>query len=320
MSHEIDMTTGMPAIAYVGETPWHGLGQKLEEGASIDTWTVSAGLAWRACRTAVEFTLPFEDAPHFMENRHVLYRDDTLAALSVVSDTYKIAQPAQVMDFFRELTEQSDAKMETAGSLHGGKVIWALARLGENLAIMDDFVAPYLLLSTSYDMSTPTLAKFVATRVVCNNTIQIAMREGTKQIRIPHSAEFRTSDIRAGLDISLNEFEAFRQKALKLAGTPFRMSDMDKYLIALLQPVESGEIDSDVIRKSKAYRKIVDLFEGEQIGAEQGAMKSTAWGALNAVTQYIDHVKGNNQSSRLSDAWWGQGATFKERALELLAA
>jgi len=316
----IDETAGFPAIAYVGDTPWHGLGQKLTPDADIITWTKSAGLDWNAERTPVEYTLPGDDIPQFMDSRHVLYRSDTKAALSIVSDSYKLVQPAQIMDFFRELTEQSDATMETAGSLHSGRVIWALARVGENLAIKDDLVAPYILLSTSYDQTSPTIAKLVATRVVCNNTIQVAMREGgDRQVRIPHSTDFRTTDIRAGLDISLSEFEAFRQKALKLADKPFTQSDMDKYLITLLQPTE-GEVDGDVIRKSKAYGKIIDLFNGGQLGAEQDASKGTAWGALNSVTQFIDHVKGNNQSNRLSEAWFGGGMNLKTRALELLAA
>lgn len=320
MAHMIDTTTGVPAIAFVGKTPWHGLGQELTPGESIETWTKSAGLAWGVNRTQVEFTLGDSDTPRYMANRHVLYRDDTFAPLSVVSDSYKVVQPAQIMDFFRELTAQSDAQMETAGSLQDGKVIWALARMGQDFLIKDDAVAPYLMLSTSYDMSTPTIAKLVATRVVCHNTIQMALSEdGRRQIRIPHSTEFRSADIRAGLDISLNEFEAFKQKALKLANMPFGMTEMDAYLIKLLQP-SVGEIDGDQIRKSKTYAKIVELFKGNQLGAEQDAVQNSAWGALNAVTEYIDHGKGRNQSARLMDAWFMTGAKFKEHALELLAA
>jgi phage/plasmid-like protein (TIGR03299 family) len=192
--------------------------------------------------------------------------------------------------------------------------------MGEDFGIMDDTIAPYLMLSTSYDMSTPTIAKLVATRVVCRNTIQIALDEaGRRQIRIPHSTEFRSEDVRAGLEISLNEFEAFKQKALGLSKQSFSMDEMDKYLLKLLQPTE-GEIDGDQIRRSKAYKNILSLFNGNQIGGDQEAVKNTAWGALNAVTQYIDHEKGRNQSARLMDAWFLTGAKFKERALELLAA
>lgn len=316
MPHEIDTTTGLPAIAYVGDEPWHGLGQKLLPGATIEEWTAAAGLNWDVARAPVEFKIG--DAQASMPSRNVLYRTDTQAPLSVVSDTYRVVQPAQIMDFFREVTSKTDAQLETAGSLFSGRVIWALARMGDDLLIKDDTIAPFLMLSTSYDMSTPTIAKLVATRVVCNNTIQLALNEaGKRQIRIPHSTEFRAEEVRAGLEISLDAFDLFKQQALKLSGIPFAQSDMDRFLLNLLQP-EKGEVDGEVIRKSKGYSSIMNLFTGAQLGAEQDASKNTAWGALNAVTQFIDHVKGRNQSSRLMDAWFSTGGKFKERALELL--
>ena len=112
MSHEIDTTTGLPAIAYVGDEPWHGLGQKLSPGATIEEWTVAAGLNWGVDRAEVKFQI--DDTPMAMPSRNVLYRTDTHAPLSVVSDTYKVVQPAQIMDFFREVTAKTSAALETA--------------------------------------------------------------------------------------------------------------------------------------------------------------------------------------------------------------
>jgi len=315
MSHNIDITTGVPAIAYVGDEPWHGLGQKLEAGATLQEWTAAAGLNWQVNRSEVGFKIA--DDILAMPGRQVLYRTDTLAPLSVVSDTYKTVQPSQILEFFGELTAKTSAQLETAGSLSGGKVIWALARMGDDFNVRDDKIAPYLLLSTSFDMSIPTIAKLVATRVVCNNTIQLALNEqGKRQIRIPHSTEFRAEEVRAGLEISLDAFDKFKQQATQLAGRVFNHSEMDRYLIKLLQPTV-GEIDGDQIRKSKAYTSILALFNGAQIGGDQDASFGSAWGAVNAVTQYIDHSKGRNQSARLMDSWYGVGGKFKERAMEL---
>jgi len=318
MAHELSIRAdGTAEMAWVGETPWHGLGQELQQGASIDTWTKAAGLDWAVNEAVVEFSI--NDTLMSFDQRKVLYRSDTQAPLSVVSDGYKTVQPATILDFFREVTSKTDAQMETAGSLAGGKVIWALARLGNDAKIRDDVIAPYLMLSTSYDMSIPTIAKLVATRVVCRNTIQVALGENQKQIRIPHSTDFQAEKVRAGLEISLDEFDKFKQRAGLLAAQSFDLSAMDKFLLQLLQP-EKGEIDGDAIRKSAAYKKITSLFSGGQMGGEQDAVKNTAWGALNAVTEYIDHIKGRNQSARLMDAWYGQASKFKERALDLLQA
>lgn len=318
MAHDLSIRAdGTAEMAWVGETPWHGLGQQLEAGAGMDVWTKAAGLDWSANEAMVEFAST--SGTKLFDARKVLYRSDTEAPLSVVSDGYKTVQPATILDFFREVTQKTDATMETAGSLAGGKVIWALARLGKDAAIRDDAVAPYLMLSTSYDMSIPTIAKLVATRVVCRNTIQIALGEKSqRQIRIPHSTNFKAEEVRAGLEISLDEFDKFMQRATTLSSKSFEASDMDKFLLALMQP-DKGEIDGDVIRKSAAYKKITALFAGGQMGTGQDAIKSTAWGALNAVTEYIDHVKGRNQSARLMDAWHGVGGKFKERAFSILS-
>lgn len=318
MSHELDMSNERANMAYVGETPWHGLGQELTEGASIEEWTKQAGLDWHVHRAPVRFAVPGaaeEEDVKEMGGRHVLYRGDTQAPLSVVSKDYKIAQPAQLMDFFSKIVEKTSAKMETAGSLYGGRVIWAMARLGENDDVLDDSVAPFLLLATSYDHSTPTIGKFCAERVVCKNTIQVALDEkNRKQVRIPHSTEFNADAVRAGLEIHFSAYEKFIADARKLAGIKFDEKGMDAYLLKLLTPAK-GEVDQEVIRKSRAYKQVLDLFNGKQIGGNQEAVKDTAWGAVNAVTQFIDHVKGRNQDARLMDAWFLTGADFKERAL-----
>lgn len=318
MAHDLSIRAdGTAEMAYVGETPWHGLGQALTPGSDIDVWTKAAGLDWAVNESMVEFTI--DGAIQSFDARKVLYRSDTKTPLSVVSDSYKTVQPATILDFFREVTSKTDAQMETAGSLAGGKVIWALARLGNDASIRDDIIAPYLMLSTSYDMSIPTIGKLVATRVVCRNTVQLALGENQRQIRIPHSTNFRAEEVRAGLEVSLDEFDKFKMKAGILADTKFEMSDMDRFLLKLLQP-EKGEIDGDQIRKSSAYKKITDLFAGGQMGSEQDATKSTAWGALNAVTEYIDHITGKAQSSRLQSAWYGEGSKLKVKALNLIAS
>ena len=319
MAHEIDTTTGKAAMAYRGDRPWHGLGQQLKEGATIDEWTVSAGLNFECMKVNVEFTVDSTKRFAWTE-RNVLFRSDTLHPLSVVSSDYRVVQPRQVMDFFRALSEKSKATMETAGALYGGRVIWALARLQGDTDVMDDKIAPYLMLSTSYDMSTPTVAKMVATRVVCANTIAIALNEtGQRQVKIPHSTDFNPDEVRMGMEISFNEYEKFIINARKLAARPFSKDEMDAYLIKLLSPAK-GEVDPEVVRKSKTFQIIMDMFNGTQIGADQDAVKGTAWGALNAATQYIDHIKGRNQNARLLDAWFQMGAKFKERALDLVLA
>ena len=97
MAHMIDTTTGRAAIAYAGEAPWHNLGQQLTPGASIETWTREAGLAYTVLESPVLYRTGAATEPEMFKGRKVLHRSDTGGALAVVSDSYHVVQPAEVM-------------------------------------------------------------------------------------------------------------------------------------------------------------------------------------------------------------------------------
>jgi len=125
MAHELDMTRGTAAMAYVGEKPWHLLGTELQQDASVDEWITSAGLDWEVVPAEVQYTIPGA-APLFipdvktMSDRKVLFRSDTKDPLAVVGKDFKVVQPRQVVEFFRDLVEKNNMKLSTAGSLFGG--------------------------------------------------------------------------------------------------------------------------------------------------------------------------------------------------------
>lgn len=318
MAHMIDETTGRAAIAFAGETPWHGLGQQINPDASIDEWREAAGLNWEAKRTPVLYQ---NGELREFGDKHVLYRSDTNAPLSVVGKDYRIVQPADVLDFFRALTERQHATMETLGAIREGRRIWALARIGENARVMDDEVAPYLMLATSYDGSMATVAQFTTIRIVCNNTLQAALTStgGDRRVTIPHSAIFNPADVKASLGLKVETWEKFVADANALAARKLSPSEADEYLADLLTPFApyGVEYTPEKVRASKGYQQIMGLFKGGQIGAGMDAVNDSAWGMVSAVTQYIDHEKGRNQSRRLDEAWFGGGAKIKDRALEL---
>lgn len=315
--HEIDTTTGKAAIAYVGAAPWHNLGQHVNPNATPEEWQRAAGIEWEAKRTPVVFN-NIKDEYQEWNDKHVLYRSDTGMPLSVVSDDYQIVQPAHVMGFFGTLAEQGGFKIETVGAIREGRRIWALARVGENAKIMDDEVAPYLLLATSYDASMATVAKFTHQRVVCRNTLDAAMKAkaGKNTITIPHSAVFNPGQVRLELGIALSAWDEFKITSGKLAGTKITDSEMDAFLLEMIEPPYGKTYTPEQIRNSKGYQRINALFHGGQLGTGQDAINGTAWGALQATIQYVDHEKGRLQDNRLDNAWFGAGAKFKNKAFE----
>lgn len=163
MAHDIDISTGKPAIAYVGETPWHELGEKLPEGQSIETWLKAAKLEWELKRLPVQYLV--DGKLRTMDDRFVLVRSDTQGGLSVVSGEYQIVQPKEILEFYRGLVDFFGYTLETAGALDGGRKVWALARTpvhGSVDGIGGDTLAAYVLLATSCDKSLATTAAFTS--------------------------------------------------------------------------------------------------------------------------------------------------------------
>lgn len=335
MAHMIDETTGRAAMAYAGATPWHGLGQALTPGADIDTWTREAGLGYKVLESPVLYNSPAASELQSWPNRKVLHRSDTGAPLAVVSDGYRVVQPGEVMDFFRELVKLGGFQLETAGALSDGKRVWALASVGDAAPVVSrDIVKPYLLLATSYDGTMATVAKFTAIRVVCNNTITAAVGgysngapiKGEEEtnlgflksaVRVLHSENFKADAVRLELGIAADAWERFLINSRQLAGQGMSAAEADDFLSALLAPWDKASRD---IKESKAFRRITSLFNGAAIGHDIPGVSGTRWAMLNAVTEMVDHERGRTDNTRIESAWFGTGAALKSRAVELLTA
>lgn len=158
-------------MAYVGQTPWHGLGNRLSPRQPLEVWAQQAGMDWQIKESPVHFMTESLDSLasiHSFPEQKVLYRSDNKAALSVVSQRYQAVQPCAVLEFYRDLTEYSGYELETAGVLKGGRKFWALARTGQATALKgNDQVNGYLLLATSCDGTLATTATPTIICVVC---------------------------------------------------------------------------------------------------------------------------------------------------------
>lgn len=318
MAHMIDTTTGRAAMAYAGQTPWHQLGQALTPGATIEEWTREAGLAYTVKESPVLFRSEAASEPEEFKGRKVLHRSDTGAALAVVSDGYRVVQPAEVMGFFEKLVELGGFEMETAGALSYGRRVWALAKVSEGADIVDgDRVRPYVLLGTSYDGTMATVAKFTSIRVVCNNTITAALNNPEGVVRVLHSERFDPDRVRMELGIVANSWERFLVQSRKLAGQTISEAEADDFVKVLLEPYRTGAVP---VEQSRAFKRIKALFNGAAIGADIPGVAGTRWALLNAVTELVDHERGRGANTRLESAWFGTGAALKNRALDLLAA
>lgn len=311
-------------MAYVGETPWHGLGNQLPAKQPIEVWMDRAGMNWTIEEAPVQYVVrqsgSLSEICSF-EDQKVLFRSDTKAALSVVGNRYHVVQPREVLEFYRDLTEVSGFELETAGVLKAGKKFWALARTGQETTLKGtDTVKGYLLLATSCDGTLATTATPTTVRVVCNNTLTIAVNGASSAIKVPHNTSFDAQAVKRQLGIAVTQWDGFMYRMRTLAERKVKSHEaMNFFLKVLCQNANDtpGAKDSVALTNERALKKVQALYDGAGRGAELTAAKGTAWGLLNAVTEFVDHERrARSQEYRLDSAWFGQGASLKQRALD----
>lgn len=317
-------------MAYMGECPWHGLGARLMPNQPLETWAEEAGMNWQIESADVRFATgrlcPNEDNKY--PGQKVLYRSDTNAPLSIVSNRYKVVQPTEVLEFYRDLVQLGGYELETAGVLKGGRKLWALARTPERLTLTGgDTVRAYLLLATACDGTLATTAQCTSIRVVCNNTLAVALGSGVGAVRVPHRTEFSAHEVKEQLGLTIAPWFGFADRARELAACPVDDRVADEYLSRVfilpdavraylatdpsLGPLPSPTTSERAVRRAKA------LFKGAGKGSSLASAQGSAWGLLNSVTEYVDHHRrARNEDYRRDAAWFGQGAALKQRAYE----
>lgn len=315
--HMIDESNDRANIAWVSKEPWHGLGQKLKPGADIETWKKAAGMNWKL----LERPTYFQDTDEQMKvvpYRTTLVRSDTKVPLAIVSDDYNVVQPGEVLEFYRDLVAEGGFTLDVAGCLHGGRRYWALAKINESASIKGiDKVEGYLLLATACDGTLATTAMLTSCRVVCANTLAIAIQEGKtglakKHIKVNHSAAFDPEHIKYELGLSGPSFHKFIEVATETAVRKISNKEAVEFLIRVMgdeeKPVEEQ-------KNARLMKKVIELYQGAGIGSNLITANGTLWGLVNAVTEFSDHHRNTRTAdSRLNKTWFGDGAVMKQKA------
>lgn len=306
-------------MAYVGETPWHGLGNQLTPKQPLEVWAKQSGLSFKILETPVRYmaeSVGQLSAIMTFPEQKVLFRSDTKTPLSVVSSRFQVVQPSDILEFYRDLTEISGFELETAGVLKEGRKVWALARTGRTAALKgNDTVNGYLLLATACDGTLATTAQFTSIRVVCNNTLAIALADGTTAVKVPHSTSFDPQVVKQQLGVSVSSWDAFIYRMKVLSERKVRSHEAMSYFLRVF--TDATAPNTTGLTNERALKAVQTLYDGHGHGAELASAKGTAWGLLNSVTEYVDHQRrARSQDSRLDSAWFGQGATLKKKALD----
>ena len=337
MAHQVEQ------MAYVGDTPWHGLGNQLTQNQPIEVWAQQAGMDWRIESSDVSYMAQNERGQSIImpyEEQRVLYRSDTHAPLSVVSQRYQEVQPMEILEFYRDLTEQSGFELETADVLKGGKKFWALARTGQSTALKGKDVSNgYILLATACDGTLATTAQFTNIRVVCNNTLAIALRGQSSSagvVKVPHSTKFDADKVKQQLGISVRAWDEHMYEMKQLTQRKVTQGEAAAYFDAVFNNTSLSVADQEenIIQfyrnianpnpakeksepNGRAMSKAMNMFNGQGRGAELSSAKDTAYGLLCSITEFADHERrAMSTDHRLDSAWFGAGAALKQRGLE----
>ncbi len=304
------MSANINSMFYQGVKPWHNLGTQVKENLTSADAIKAAGLDWEVKRATVEYAT--NDGMKQDPNNVVNYRADTGESLGVVGDGYRILQNKEAFSFFDAIVGVKEAMYHTAGALGKGERVWLLAKLpGYIRTVGDDVTEKFLLLSNSHNGSSAVNIMFTPIRVVCQNTLNVALKGGNKvSVRHTLNMAMGIDAIRQELGIVNERFRMFEEASQKLAVTELTSEAFKNYVKSTgIVPVEL-----ESTRAKNIMLEVSRLFEYGK-GADMKGAKGTAWGAFNAVVEYVDHVRGgDNLKTRATSLLYGSGANVKQTA------
>ena len=319
MPHDLATTNGRTAMAYFGELPWHRLGIRLNEPATAAEAITAAGLDYEVglCPLTTMFREP-------VSGRRAVVREDTRQVLGVVGDSYVPIQNRECFNFLDSVVADEELRYHTAGALGKGERIWLLAKLPDSIRVRnsDDITEQFLLLSNSHDGSSALRVYFTPIRVVCANTLAVADRKSHgKGIAIRHAGDLpsKIAQARDVLGLANEFFDELSLKIDRLASYYPTAAQLQGYFQRLYPDPPVG----NKTRAENTRDTLLRLFE-EGRGQDMPGIRHSAWAAVNAVTEYVDHhrpTRGRTPEQRadrrLRSQWFGSGAQLKQRAWRL---
>ena len=316
MPHDIDN------MMYFGETPWHGLGTKVDRPATAAEAITAAGLDWEAVKAPVfakhgrgETLVP--DTFAMMRSDRMVGADAVI--LGMVGSQYEPIQNRDAFRFFDPIVGEGAAVYHTAGSLGQGERVWILAKLPSEIKITDqDITEKYLLLFNSHDGSGAAQVKFTPIRVVCQNTLSIALK-GESLIKVAHTrgASTRMEEVHKAINFINTTYQALEDKMQRLACIELDEKRLAQYM-DIVFPIDDVRDQKKRVKMEQQRKGAIYLYANGKGNTAKG-VQGTLWAAYNGITEYADHrmVAGTrSQSGRVERLWFGDAARLKATAFD----
>jgi phage/plasmid-like protein (TIGR03299 family) len=277
------MPANVETMFYVRETPWHGLGIRVEEALSSEEALITAGLSWK-----VEQMPILTDDGRLIPNYKANIRDSDARILGVVSDRYQIVQNEDAFSFTDALLGEG-VKYETAGSLNGGRKVWLLAKLLEKYIIAGEKIEPYLVFSNSHDGTAAIKVAMTPVRVVCQNTLNLALNDAKRSWAAKHTGNIqnRMHEARETLLLAHTYMEKLGGEFDKLSQTKLSDRKVIEFINELIKiPEEATAVQRKNINQLRDDIK-TRYFEAPDLKA----LGKNAYRFINAVSDFATHAK-----------------------------
>jgi phage/plasmid-like protein (TIGR03299 family) len=299
-------------MAYAGELPWHGLGEKVSNDLTPAQMMQKAGVDWEVheVESFVEF-----DGKRLPTGQKSLVRGTDGKILTNVGENWKPVQNETAFEFFSEFVLSGDMEMHTAGSLRDGQYVWALAKVKESFDVFgEDTVESYLLFSNPHVYGKSIDVRFTPIRVVCNNTLTLSLNQTAKNgVRIGHRTEFNADAVKETLGLAHEKFAQYKEMAEFLGSRKVNAEALIQYYNTVFPNTSRTEakevkVYEDLSRNAKLCYDALEVQPGAQFA------EGTWWQAFNSVTFVTDHVQGRSKENRLHNQWFGYNQARKVEA------
>ena len=317
MSHEITVREDGTAETFQVKVPaWHKLGTVVQEAPTSAEAIKLAHLDWEVDK--IDLFGYFNDKLEIVEGKVGIQRVDNGKILGVVGSNYHPVQNAEAFSFLDSIVKTGDLKYETAGSLRGGAGIWFLARMPEQSDIIGDLTDNFILLKTGHDGLTSMEVMLTKVRVVCQNTLNMALRDNVNRIRVKHCLNMpekidKARELLLGIRAESDNLD----NVLRNLGVVGVVNEKVTEFLDKMFPLPT--VADQPATKTKNIRdQIMTNFDFDN-ETQTVATKGSAYGLLNAVTKYVDHQRGEkNELKAATSAMFGSGSDIKDKALETL--
>jgi phage/plasmid-like protein (TIGR03299 family) len=340
MAHNLNFNkqTGKHSFFSVKERAWHGLGQIIEGYPTSAEALKFAGLNYTVekrklftfdnenekANEDVDNKIPEKEVPNYFAT----VRTDNESLLGVVGKDYEVVQNVDAFSFFDSIVGRDGIQYETAGALGKGEKIFVTAKLPNYIRVgTDDLIDKYLFLTTSHDGFGSITAAFTPVRIVCNNTLNAALRNNSNAFKIRHTANAKerleeahklmgiTNTLGEQMETIFNQWAKVRitdpqvRKLIQIALVP------NKEVLKNLQAGMDDELSTCFKNMTDAAVEYAMSNESQQLQTTKG----TLFGAYNAVTGYLQNLRTykNDEAKLKSLMFGGSGQIRTQKALHL---